>query len=150
MISTCTPTRPPSTGQRFTDMEDYHRMWQAIQDSGRPMVLTVGWSDGWLVGRLEAWLSGRLVESHWAVGYYAPFAIIPNHNPNRDRYADPDPGGGQPTRAQHHTWRLRERQARWSRYFSILGLHDQLGGHRRWALAVRARNTRRKVWRLVE
>ena len=29
------------TGTAFTDMDDYHRMWQGIQDSGRPMVLTV-------------------------------------------------------------------------------------------------------------
>eukprot|EP00935_MAST-01C_sp_MAST-1C-sp1_P000305 g305.t1 len=28
-------------GTKYTDMDDYHRMWQGIQDSGRPMVLTV-------------------------------------------------------------------------------------------------------------
>ena len=30
-----------ANGTKYTDMEDYHRMWQGIQDSGRPMVLTV-------------------------------------------------------------------------------------------------------------
>lgn len=28
-------------GTAYSDLEDYHRMWQGIQDSGRPMVLTV-------------------------------------------------------------------------------------------------------------
>ena len=28
-------------GTRYSDMDDYHRMWQGIQDSGRPMILTV-------------------------------------------------------------------------------------------------------------
>jgi hypothetical protein len=30
-----------ANGTRYTDMEDYHRMWQGIQASGRPMILTV-------------------------------------------------------------------------------------------------------------
>jgi len=36
----CSICRHPN-GTQYTDMEDYGRMWQAIQDSGRPMVLTV-------------------------------------------------------------------------------------------------------------
>ena len=28
-------------GTQFSDLSDYSRMWQGIQDSGRPMVLTV-------------------------------------------------------------------------------------------------------------
>ena len=30
-----------ANGSRYSDMDDYHRMWQGIQDSGRPMILTV-------------------------------------------------------------------------------------------------------------
>jgi len=30
-----------ANGTKYSDEEDYHRMWQGIQDSGRPMVLTV-------------------------------------------------------------------------------------------------------------
>ena len=36
----CSTCNAPN-GSRYSDMDDYHRMWQGIQDSGRPMVLTV-------------------------------------------------------------------------------------------------------------